>query len=202
MKLRYKTNTIPKNSLNLFFKKQYILSLEGEQHPSFEYNSEYRLLLNASQEIYICKKMLDGISKNGAEWNMPGYTDLINTLMISALEPLSNIYGVKPERCNECGNIRYSIRKKVRDLCNMYLPEYIAKEIYDKGYGDRSAFLHEGNPVTNEFYCGHCVPLINPADGRSIIFPTAYSNFNLFDYVTYIFRKVSSEVIKDTSNMG
>ena len=68
--------------------------------------------------------MLDGISKNGAEWNMPGYTDLINTLMISALEPLSNIYGVNPERCNECGNIRYSIRKKVRDLCNMYLPEY------------------------------------------------------------------------------
>ena len=48
--------------------------------------------------------MIDGISKNGAEWNMPGYTDLINTLMISALEPLSNIYGVKPERCNECGN--------------------------------------------------------------------------------------------------
>lgn len=167
---------------------------------TFEYNREIRLLLNASQEIFCSKKMINNVLQNGDDWNMPGYTDLINTLIISALEPLSNIYGVKPERCNECGNLKYSIRKKVRDLCKTYLPEHIAKELYDRGYGERSAFLHEGNPVTNEFYCGHSVPLINPVDGRSILFPVAYLNLNVFDYVTFIFRKITSDILKMKEN--
>lgn len=167
---------------------------------TFEYNREIRLLLNASQEIFCSKRMIDTVLQNGDDWNMPGYTDLINTLMISALEPLSNIYGGGSERCNECGNLKYSIRKKVRDLCNTYLPEHLAKEIYDKGYGERSAFLHEGNPITNEFYCGHCVPLINPVDGRSIIFPIAFVNLNLFDYVTFIFRKITSDILNGDIN--
>lgn len=167
---------------------------------TFEYNREMRLLLNASQEIFCSKKMINAVLKNGSDWNMPGYTDLINTLMISALEPLSSIYGVAPERCNECGNLKYSIRKKVRDLCNTYLPDYLAKEIYDRGYGERSAFLHEGNPITNEFYCGHCVPLINPVDGRSILLPVAHLNLNLFDYVTFIFRKITNDMLKENMN--
>lgn len=163
----------------------------------FEYNREIRLLLNASQEIFCSKKMINTVLQSGDDWNMPGYTDLINTLIISVLEPLSNIYGTGSERCNECGNLKYSIRKKIRDLCNTYLPKYLAEEIYDKGYGERSAFLHEGYPITNEFYCGHCVPLINPVDGRSVLFPVAQLNLNLFDYVTYIFRKIASDILNE-----
>lgn len=162
-----------------------------------EYNREIRLLLNASQEIFCSKKMISNFFKAGSEWNIPGYTDLINTLIISALEPLSNIFGVKSEKCSVCGSLKYSVRKKVRDLCNAYFPEQLAKEIYDKGYHNRSAFLHEGYPVTNEFYCGHCVPLINPVDGRSVLFPGAYIDLNLFEYVTFIFRKTTSDVLKE-----
>ena len=141
--------------------------------------------------------MISNFFKAGSEWNIPGYTDLINTLIISALEPLSNIFGVKSEKCSVCGSLKYSVRKKVRDLCNAYFPEQLAKEIYDKGYHNRSAFLHEGYPVTNEFYCGHCVPLINPVDGRSVLFPGAYIDLNLFEYVTFIFRKTTSDVLKE-----
>lgn len=162
---------------------------------AFEYRREIRLILNAAQEIFCSKKMINSITHDGAQWNMPGYTDLANTLMISALEPLSSIYGVEPDRCKECGNLKYSIRKKVRDLCNKYLPEFLAKEIYDKGYAERSSFLHEGRATTNEFYCGHCVPLINPADGRSMLNPSARVDYNLFDYVSYIFRKITSDVL-------
>lgn len=163
----------------------------------FEYNREIRLLLNASQEIFCSKKMINTILQNEDNWNTLGFTDLTNTLMISALEPLSNIYGVKAERCNECGNLKYSIGKKIRDLCSTYLPEYIAKEICDKGYSRRSSFLHEGNLVTNEFYCGHCVPLINSVDGRSILLPATCLDLNLFDYVTFIFRKITSDILKE-----
>ena len=82
-------------------------------------------------------------------------------------------------------------------MCKLYFPEHLAKEIYDKGYGERSTFLHEGNEITNEFYCGHCVPLINPVDGRSILLPTSHLNLNLFNFVTFIFRKFICELLKD-----
>lgn len=164
---------------------------------TFEYKRDIRLLLNSSQEIYCSKMMIQTLLKNGGEWNIPGYTELINTLMISALEPLSNVYGVKPETCKACGNKKYSIRKKVRDLCSTYLPEHIAKDVYEKGYGQRSAFLHEGNPISNEFYCGQCIPLINPVDGRSILYPVAYLTPNLFDYVAFVFRKLACKILED-----
>lgn len=164
----------------------------------FEYDKKLRLLLNASQEIYYSKKMIGNLMNNGKEWNMPCYTDLVNTLMISVLEPLSNIHERKPERCDKCNNLKYSIREKIKNLCNKYFPENITKEIFNDRYNERSSFLHEGNPITNEFYCGHCVPLINPLDGRSIMFPITVVHFNMFDYVTYIFRRVCNDVINES----
>lgn len=163
----------------------------------FEYDKNIRLLLNASQEIYCSKKMINNLLDNGKEWNMPCYTDLVNTLIISSLEPLSSIYGIEPETCYKCGNLKYSIRRKIKDLCDRYCPPNVVQEIFNDRYKERSSFLHEGNPITNEFYCGHCVPLLDPVDGRSIMLPVSTVNINMFDYVAYIFRHIAAEVCCD-----
>lgn len=166
---------------------------------NYEFDRKIRLLLNASQEIFISKKILYSLLKeDGGPWNIPGYIDLANTLVLSILEPLSNIFGEKAEVCDKCGNLKYSIAKKIKNLCQRYLPMHLVNEIYQKRYNERSKFLHEGNTVTNEFYCGHCVPLLDPVDGRSMMQPSASINLNMFDYVTFIFRQVSADVLKDS----
>ena len=162
-----------------------------------EYGRKLRLLLNSSQDIYVSKKMMDIMFNGEPRLNIPGYVDVINTMMVSSLEPLANIKEFKVERCKECGNLKYSIKKRVRDLCNTYFPEYLARQIYDTWYNERSAFLHEGKAFSNEFYCGFCVPLLNPDDGRSIIFPTTRINSVLFDYLTFVFRKVANTILEE-----
>lgn len=153
------------------------------------YEKDIRLLLNSAQEIYCGKLMTNDISKD-PKYRIPGYVDMADTMMISALEALSNIGAGKPERCPECGNLKFKIRKKVEELCIKYLPEFLAMEISKKAYGRRSAFLHEGNARTNEFYCGRCVPLIDPDTKNTMLYASAFSDINLFEYTTYLFRQV------------
>lgn len=154
-----------------------------------QYVRELRLVLNSAQQLYCANLMKRDVLRSG-EYNIPGFVDLINTTLVSALEPLSNIGASKAETCSECGQLKYSIRKKVKDLCSKYLPEHLVKMIADELYSDRSAFLHEGNAKTNEFYCGRCMPLMDPVDGRSMMLPASFINFNMFDYVSYVIRKV------------
>ncbi|MBT9778553.1 hypothetical protein GPL15_18805 [Clostridium sp. MCC353] len=151
------------------------------------YGKTIRLILNAAQEAYCGKLMLDDILRE-AKYNIPGYVDMANTMLISVLEPLSNIGTEKAETCPVCGNLKYKIRKKVEDLCSDYLNEFLTKEISNIGYGQRSSFLHEGYAKTNEFYSGRCIPLLNPDAPNEILGAAPVVNINLFDYVTYIFR--------------
>lgn len=160
------------------------------------YEKTMRLLLNSAQEMYCGKLMLD-ISIQNAKYGIPGYTDLTNTILVSALEPLANIGVKKAEHCPICGNLKYKIRGKVKDLCSQYFNEYLVKEIADIEYGKRSAFLHEGNATTNEFYSGQCIPLINPNTGNTMLGAFACVNLNLFDYVTYVFRQKVHELLAD-----
>lgn len=158
------------------------------------YNKEMRLVLNAAQELYCGKLMIDNILTNG-EYNIPGYVDITNTIILSVLEPLSNIRAEKPEHCPSCGNLVYKIRKKVEVLCNTYLNDWLTKYISDIKYGQRSTFLHEGNALTNEFYSGRCIPLINPSKPNTLLPPTTTINFNMINYVSYIFRHVVRDIL-------
>lgn len=158
------------------------------------YEKSMRLLLNSAQELFCAKLMICNIFKDG-EYNIPGYVDIINTVLISALEPLSMIGKDKPQHCQLCGNIMYKISKSIQLLCEKYLGENVAKEISNIAYGHRSSFVHEGNPVTNEFYCGHCVPLINPNSGNEMLGAISSIDMNLFEFGTYIFRQVVHDLL-------
>lgn len=154
-----------------------------------QYERELRLILNSMQQLYIAN-IMNRDTIRSAEYIIPGYVDLINTTLISSLEPISNIDADEPETCKACGQLKYSIRKKVKDLCQRYLPDSITKMIANELYADRSKFLHEGNPRTNEFYCGCCVPLLDPVDGKEIMQPGCHVDINMFEYVSYIIRKI------------
>lgn len=117
------------------------------------YDKNLRLLLNSAQEFYcalLMKEQTQG--EEGGKYNIPGYVDIINTVVVSVLEPLSNIHADKPVSCPACGNIVYKIRKRIENLCEQYMPGYLTDYISKSQYGQRSAFLHEGNARTNEFY--------------------------------------------------
>ncbi len=162
------------------------------------YKKTIRLLLNSAQEIYCAKLMMDDYHTN-PRYNIPGYTDIINTILVSVLEPLSNIGADKPEQCRECGNLKYRIGGKIKKLCMEYLPEHLANEISKIEYSKRSAFLHEGNARTNEFYSGKCVPLIDTRTQNSIFEPSATVRYNNFEYVTYIYRHKVRDLLDDIS---
>ena len=161
-----------------------------------QYERTLRLILNSAQQLFIANIMKRDTFNSG-EYNIPGYVDLINTTLVSALEPIANLDAEQPETCKECGQLKYSIRKKVRDLCQKYLPDHLVKMISNDLYSDRSKFLHEGNAKTNEFYCGRCVPLLDPVNGREIMQPTCSINLNMFEYVSYIIRKVICEQLQE-----
>lgn len=157
-----------------------------------QYERSLRLILNSAQQLFIANLMKRDAFSSG-EYNIPGYVDLINTTLVSSLEPVANLDADEPETCKECGQLKYSIRKKVKDLCQKYLPDHLVKMISNDLYSDRSKFLHEGNPRTNEFYCGRCVPLLDPTSGRDIMQPACSIDLNMFEYVSYVIRKVIGE---------
>ena len=159
-----------------------------------EYDKRIRLILNSAQELYSGKLLSNEVDRSGI-LRVPGIVDAINTITVSALEPLSCLEEFKVEKCKLCGNNVYSISKRVRTLCKKYLPENMVKYIIDEAYVERSKFLHEGYASTTEFRGRRSTPLLNPVDGRSVLNGGSYVNINLYEYVAYVFRMVVNEEI-------
>jgi len=152
------------------------------------YSKNMRLVLNAAQDFFCAVLMKKRLIEDGDDI-LPGIVDTINTMLISALEPLSCIGKEKPQICPACGNTIYKISSHIRELCKEYLGEFLAKEIVNRGYKNRSIFLHEGNARTNEFRCGNCYPQLDPISKNEIMWVTPLLENNFFDYVSYIIRK-------------
>lgn len=163
------------------------------------YDKNFRLLLNAAQDYFCALLMKERLVENGND-GIPGIVDAINTMLISTLEPLSNINREAPPTCPECGNTVYKISAHVRSLCEKYLGEHIAKDIVTRGYKNRSSFLHEGKARTNEFFCGKCVPQLDLNSLNELVWPVPLLEMNYFDYTSYVFRRVSHDLLMDPSS--
>ena len=157
------------------------------------YNENLQLLLNSAQLFYWSLHMINNAFISGRAMQ-PGYLDIINSILISSLEPLSNIGAPKPEVCEFCGNIKYSIVKKVRDLTKKYLNEHISNDISKRAYRNRSAFLHSGVPMTYEHFSGSSFPPID-ANRKNEMAMYTHFEYNIKDYISYIFRKMVVEYI-------
>lgn len=85
---------------------------------------------------------------------------------MSALEVASEIGSSKPETCCECGQLKYSISRRVLDMVNKYCGKY-SDRLFKAYYIDRSKYVHAGKFFSNNTYQGVSIPQldINSSDG-------------------------------------
>lgn len=157
------------------------------------YSKEIRLLINSAYAFYSSTHQLKLSEKS--EVDRIGCINIANSMVISALEPLAELEDVPGFRCESCGAAVYSVVKKIKLLLERYFAPGLVKDIVNIYYSNRSKFFHEGIRNTEEYYIGICWPQIDERDGRSMLFPHAFAEYNLFDWVNYIIRKRLHDII-------
>lgn len=84
---------------------------------------------------------------------------------LSAMECVTAGDGQR-ETCSECGAVKYKIAQRVRDLATKYLGEHIGK-VFNKLYGYRSKFLHEGR-FASECNMIRTIPLLSKSSATGL----------------------------------
>ena len=184
---------MPENEYGQIILPDELLELINQILESDTYNENLQLLLNSAQLFYWSLFMETEAVTNGKSIQ-PGYLDIINSILISSLEPLSNIGAPKAEVCEYCGATKYNVVSKLKDLTRRYLNEKISKDICKRAYQNRSAFLHTGIPITYEHYSGAVFPLID-AKVKNEMVKYAHFEYNIKDYTSYVFRKMAAEYV-------
>lgn len=151
------------------------------------YEDQLAFLVDACRQYYFACILYRDITGNGF-YNRTGYVDIMNTMFVSVLEPLSVMKNPTVEVCPQCGNKKYSIVKKMRDLLCDYMDTEEAKLILDRSYQYRSKFLHEGKAMTSESYSGFCWPQIDPKSKNEMLSPSTQIEYALKDRVAYVIR--------------
>ena len=186
----------PKDNEGCLILPQECLTLIKKVVSTDSYERNLQLLINSGQLLYHSHRMFLDIMGSGT-YNQTGYVDIYNTMLVSALEPLSNIATDSPKHCSECGNLVYSINKKIKDFTSKYLPSHLANDICNHSYKNRSKFLHEGYAMTPEYYTGSCFPQIDNHTGNSMVAAGSYVEYNLREYINYIYRNFVRDLLKD-----
>lgn len=101
---------------------------------------------------------------------------------MSALEILT-LQDVEPIKCEQCGQLRYSITRRVEDLVfdvsHSKRMSNLIRELYDY----RSKFVHEGEMLSENNYLGTSIPLMNKGYGNGIIQQCNLGSFDLAQIV-------------------
>ncbi len=93
------------------------------------------------------------------------YTEMVMVAYMSSLEVLAADEEIKAETCSVCGQQKYSIAKRVRDLADKASNgnEYFIKGIKDF-YNNRSKFLHEGSFGSADSFIDGVLPQVNESE--------------------------------------
>lgn len=140
-----------------------------------------------SYESYTKDKELETAYNKGAS-----HTEIASTLYLSALEVITLI-GFEEEKCPECGQPKYSIKKRVKDIVSEHLNPYLAKT-FSNYYDKRSAYLHKGYILTNPTPSRMSIPLLDNDDETGCNAPIKVSVNNLREYTSYILRKFYKKI--------
>lgn len=157
------------------------------------YDEDIELLINSSRVLLTTKRMLEEIEFPYSSWK----ADIINSMACSSLEPLSLILDKSNERCKECGNMIFSINKKIKKMCTRYFDENFAKYVSDVIYKCRSAFLHMGQPESTQRSSKIFCPQINETSGM-VMMPHGMVRDVVFDYSSFLFRNIAHDYFSGT----
>ncbi|GMG75483.1 hypothetical protein ShirakiTB12_39510 [Priestia megaterium] len=119
------------------------------------------------------------------------YTEIATTLYLSALEVIT-LTNLKEEKCNCCGQSKFQISKRVKNLVSKYMNDSVAKKLIDY-YDKRSKYLHAGIQLINDEPTISSIPLLDMEDKTGCKVPIQVSLLNLREYVSYCLRKFYKE---------
>ncbi|MCY8913410.1 hypothetical protein MOE47_04105 [Bacillus atrophaeus] len=179
-----------------------VISEEGKEFINILTNSEQELspevelFLKAcghfhsarKQEEKMFRRDLDGsvvMVQSGEE------TEIATTLYLSALE-VTTLIGFTEEKCDSCGQPKFQITRRVRELASRYLPKHLAKDFVDY-YDKRSKYLHAGMRLNTETPTGNLIPLLDPDEKSGCESLSKIPLINVREYVSYCLRKFYRE---------
>lgn len=96
-------------------------------------------------------------------------TELATTMYVSALEVVTLI-GFKEDKCKCCGQPKFQISKRIKELASKHFPDMMAREFIDY-YDQRSKYLHTGMKLMTETPSSQLAPVLNPAERTGCEFP-------------------------------
>lgn len=129
----------------------------------------------------------------------PTTDDAASTLYLSALEAAS-APAQNSNKCIECGQAIYSIRKRVRDVTSRYLGEAVEK-IVDQAYQARSGYLHTGNVLGKTEFRAGAGPQLDPSAQSGCKRPAGLDNtINVREFISFILRKVAIDQQSGTAS--
>lgn len=149
-----------------------------------EYKDKLKSILNASHHFLNAIKLNDKDIQN----------ELIISQLMSSVEILTELNNYKKNKCNECGQDVYSIRKRVLNFIETDLSPYLRKK-FDNYYNTRSKYLHSGLIVSNREYAGRCLPIISDKFQSGCHEYPNRRDINLIEWIGFLIRKKTKEVV-------
>lgn len=126
--------------------------------------------------------------------------EIANTLYLSALEVIT-LHEFHPNKCKECGQPKFSIKKRVKEFIEENLDDIVAKQIGDS-YDKRSLYLHQGNKLTKHMPTSSTIPLLDPEEKQGCIGPIQVSLNLIRDYTSYCLRNFYKTHLMNLDNIG
>lgn len=96
-------------------------------------------------------------------------TELATTMYVSALEVVTLI-GFEEDKCKCCGQPKFQISKRIKELASEHFPDMMAKDFIDY-YDKRSKYLHTGMKLMTDTPSSQLVPVLNPTERTGCEFP-------------------------------
>lgn len=94
------------------------------------------------------------------------YVEMANTNYMSALEVIT-LNDKEPETCEHCGQKRFSIARRVRDLMGKVIPN--GNDFANQFYDNRSKFVHTGSLMSSNNYTSCSIPLMSKISNSGMI---------------------------------
>ncbi|MEK4712609.1 hypothetical protein [Sporosarcina sp. FSL K6-5500] len=160
-----------------------------------ELSPDMQLFLKACSHFHTGRAMEDSlyVGREGQLVSVGGgnKTEVATTLYLSALEVITLI-GFEEEKCSDCGQSKFQIGRRVKQLTSRYLPKELVKEF--TGYYDkRSKYLHAGEKLITETPTKNSVPLLDPDEISGCLTSYRISVKNVGEYVRYCIRNFYKE---------
>lgn len=113
---------------------------------------------------------------------LEAYNEQAILCYMSALEVVT-LKDVEPSKCECCGQLRYSIAKRVENLVYEVSQSKAMRKMIADFYKNRSQFVHLGTMLSENNYTGISIPLMNKGYGDGLIMQCNFRSANLADIV-------------------